>query len=45
VLLESSGCGHWREHPEPTTLDLSELGRILDRGGASKSLALQSLAV
>jgi hypothetical protein len=45
VLLESSGCGHWRERPEPTTLDLAELGRILDRGGASSSLALHSLAV
>jgi hypothetical protein len=29
VLLESSGCAHWRDRPEPTALDLAELARIL----------------
>jgi hypothetical protein len=38
VLLQSSGCGHWRKRPEPTALDLRELGRILGsarRGGCA----------
>ncbi len=29
VLLQGSGCGHWRTHAEPTMLDLRELSRIL----------------
>jgi hypothetical protein len=29
VLLESSGCSHWREAAVPTALDLGELARIL----------------
>jgi uncharacterized protein len=29
VLLEASGCGHWRESPVPTALDLGELERVL----------------
>ncbi len=29
VLLEASGCEHWRDVPVPTALDLRELGRIL----------------
>jgi hypothetical protein len=32
VLLDASGCAHWRQAPVPTSLDLAELGRILDRG-------------
>jgi hypothetical protein len=32
VLLESSGCGHWRQVPAPTALDLGELDRVLERG-------------
>ncbi len=31
VLLESSGCGHWRTCAVPTALDLGELTRILTR--------------
>jgi len=45
VLLESSGCGHWRERPEPSTLDFAELGRILEREPACQPSAMQSLAV
>lgn len=44
VLLESSGCEHWREHPEPTTLDLGELGRILQRSPTCEANALRCLA-
>jgi hypothetical protein len=29
VLLESSGCEHWRDAPRPTALDVRELERIL----------------
>ena len=31
VLLESSGCAHWRTAAVPTSLDLGELARILTR--------------
>jgi hypothetical protein len=39
VVLEASGCAHWREDPVPTSLDLRELRRILDRGGARSAAA------
>jgi hypothetical protein len=29
VLLDASGCEHWRDRPAPTRLDLGELARIL----------------
>lgn len=29
VLLEASGCEHWRDDPRPTALDLGELQRVL----------------
>jgi uncharacterized protein len=45
VLLESSGCEHWRERPEPTRLDLAELGRILEPGSSREEASLQSLAI
>lgn len=45
VLLESSGCDHWLDRPEPTTLNLAELGRILERGPASAPSVSHSLAV
>jgi hypothetical protein len=35
VLLESSGCAHWRTTAIPTSLGLSELARILTRGAPS----------
>jgi hypothetical protein len=31
VLLEASGCAHWRTAAVPTSLDLGELARILTR--------------
>lgn len=31
VLLNESGCDHWQAVPAPTSCDLAELGRILDR--------------
>jgi len=31
VLLEASGCEHWREKATPTAIDLGELRRILRR--------------
>ncbi|HEY6097874.1 MAG TPA: hypothetical protein VIW03_00495, partial [Anaeromyxobacter sp.] len=31
VLLDAAGCEHWREAPEPTSIDLRELARILGR--------------
>jgi hypothetical protein len=45
VLLESSGCEHWRDQPQPTTLDLVELDRILERGSTRDAKGLQGLAV
>jgi len=32
VVLDASGCSHWRDVPRATQLDLRELRRILDRG-------------
>ena len=29
VLLQASGCTHWRDCPQPTTIDASELARML----------------
>jgi hypothetical protein len=29
VLLESSGCGHWRDVAHPTSIDVRELERVL----------------
>ena len=31
VLLDASGCGHWRDEAVPTELDLLELSRIVER--------------
>jgi len=31
VLLESSGCAHWRPSAEPPALDVGELARVLTR--------------
>jgi hypothetical protein len=39
VLLQSSGCAHWREQPEPTVLDLVELARILPGSAHSRAVA------
>jgi hypothetical protein len=40
VLLESSGCAHWRDRPEPTALDLVELARVLP-GSVRRHLAAE----
>jgi hypothetical protein len=37
VVLDRSGCGHWLDQPRPTSLDLRELARILDRSQASSA--------
>jgi hypothetical protein len=42
VLLESSGCAHWRTTAVPTALDLGELTRILTRDEASHHESSQS---
>ena len=34
VLLEASGCTHWRTTGVPTALDLGELARVLTRGAS-----------
>jgi hypothetical protein len=31
VLLNASGCAHWRDQPVPTAFDQAELGRVLNR--------------
>ncbi len=38
VLLDASGCAHWRDVPVPTALDLHQLARVLRREniGASR---------
>ncbi len=36
VLLNASGCGHWQSVASPTSFDLAELGRILDRADADE---------
>jgi uncharacterized protein len=38
VLLNASGCVHWRSTPTPTAFDLSELARILDRSDADERI-------
>lgn len=35
VLLDASGCGHWREAAVPTRIDVEALSRILDPGSAA----------
>lgn len=45
VLLDSSACEHWREDPEPTTLDLEELGRILARDAERAFVGHQAVAI
>ncbi|HEY5956954.1 MAG TPA: DUF116 domain-containing protein [Polyangiaceae bacterium] len=42
VLLNASGCAHWRNEPAPTSFDQTELGRVLSRdlaAGASERTA------
>jgi hypothetical protein len=34
VLLDASGCEHWRETPVPTSIDVATLRRILDTSRA-----------
>jgi uncharacterized protein len=36
VLLNASGCHHWQSVASPTSFDLAELGRILDRSDADE---------
>jgi len=36
VLLDASGCSHWQRSCVPTSFDVAELGRILDRGDADE---------
>lgn len=45
VLLDSSGCEHWRTRPEATTLDLRELERILGHEPTVETATLRPLAI
>lgn len=36
ILLNASGCNHWMRVAAPTSFDLAELSRILDRGDADE---------
>jgi hypothetical protein len=38
VLLDASGCAHWRERPVPTAFDFAELARILSPDASVSSL-------
>lgn len=44
VLLNESGCDHWRSAPAPTSCDLSELVRVLDRGVESSACVTHRVA-
>ena len=39
VLLNASGCQHWTSRVRPTTFDLTELARILDRAETEDRVA------
>lgn len=40
VLLDASGCCHWQAQEAPTTFDMAELGRVLDRGDAAQNIRI-----
>lgn len=44
VLLEASGCAHWRDVARPTALDLGELERVLGAPLRARALAGGSVA-
>ncbi|MGC3999199.1 MAG: DUF116 domain-containing protein [Anaeromyxobacter sp.] len=45
VLLEASGCGRWLAGPQPTSLDLGALARVLDvRAEAARASARSAAA-